>query len=66
LDEAKAFVQNAIRRMERGVGMAKFILGLLVGLVIGLVSSPYFSRGELNDLSVKARAELGRHVPINN
>lgn len=46
--------------------MAKFILGLLVGLVIGLVSSPYFSRGELNDLSVKARAELGRHVPINN
>ena len=46
--------------------MAKFILGLLVGLVIGLVYSSYFSRGELNDLTIKARTELGKHVPINN
>ncbi|HEY2834975.1 MAG TPA: hypothetical protein VGI89_00305 [Rhizomicrobium sp.] len=46
--------------------MAKFILGLLVGLAIGIVYSSYFSRGELNDLTVKARGELGRHMPINN
>jgi hypothetical protein len=52
--------------MKRGVGMAKFILGLLVGIVIGIGYSSYFSRGELNDLTVKARSELGRHIPINN
>lgn len=46
--------------------MAKFILGLMVGLLIGFVYSSYFSKGELSDLTVKARAELGKHVPINN
>lgn len=46
--------------------MAKFILGLVVGLVIGSVYSSYFSRSELDDLTVKARSELGRHMPINN
>jgi hypothetical protein len=46
--------------------MAKFILGLLVGLAIGIVYSSYFSRSELNDITVKARGELGRHMPINN
>ena len=46
--------------------MAKFTLGLLVGLVIGIVYSSYFSRTELDDLTVKARSELGRHMPINN
>ena len=46
--------------------MAKFILGLLVGLVIGLVYSSYFTKSELNHLTVKARGELGRHLPINN
>jgi len=53
--------------MKRGVGMAKFILGLLVGLVIGIVFSSYFSRSELNDLTVKARAQLAQHhIPVNN
>ena len=46
--------------------MAKFILGLVIGLVIGLVYSSYFSRGELNELTVKARSELGRHIPLGN
>jgi hypothetical protein len=52
--------------MKRGVGMAKFILGLLVGLAVGMVYSSYFSKAELNDLTVKARSELGKHMPINN
>jgi len=52
--------------MKRGVGMAKFILGLVVGLAIGLVYSSYFSKAQLNDLTVKARSELGRHIPVNN
>jgi hypothetical protein len=46
--------------------MAKFILGLVVGLAIGLLYSSYFSKSELNDLTVKARGELGKHLPINN
>lgn len=46
--------------------MAKFILGLLVGLTVGLIYSSYFTMGGLNDLAVKARAELGRHIPVNN
>ena len=46
--------------------MAKFILGVVVGLAIGLSYSAYFSRSGLNDLTVKARSELGRHMPINN
>ena len=46
--------------------MAKFILGLLVGLVIRIGFSSYFSKSELNDLTVKARSELGKHMPINN
>lgn len=46
--------------------MAKFILGLVVGLAIGLVYSSYFSGNQLNDITVKARNELGRHhIPIN-
>ena len=46
--------------------MAKFILGLLVGLVIGIGYASYFTKSELNDLSAKARSELGKHIPINN
>ena len=46
--------------------MAKFILGLVLGLVVGIAYSSYFSKSELNDLTVKARSELGKHVPINN
>ena len=46
--------------------MAKFILGVVLGLAIGLFYSSYLSKGELNELTAKARGELGRHVPINN
>jgi preprotein translocase subunit SecF len=46
--------------------MAKFIMGLLVGVVIGLLSSSYFSAGELNDLTIKARSVVSRHLPVNN
>jgi hypothetical protein len=46
--------------------MAKFILGVVLGLAIGVSSSSFFSRGEISELAGKARAELGRHVPINN
>jgi hypothetical protein len=52
--------------MKRGVGMAKFILGVLVGLAIGTIYSSYFSKAELSDLTVKARSELGKHMPMNN
>jgi hypothetical protein len=51
---------------ESGIGMAKFILGLLVGLLIGIAFSSYFSKSELTELTVKARSELGKHMPINN
>jgi hypothetical protein len=46
--------------------MAKFILGLLVGLTIGILYGSYFSSGGLNDLTYKARATLSRHMPVNN
>jgi len=46
--------------------MAKFILGVVLGLAIGLFYSSYFSKSELNELTVKARGELGKHMPINN
>ena len=46
--------------------MAKFILGVVVGLAVGIFYSSYFSRSEINDLTLKARAELGKHMPINN
>jgi hypothetical protein len=46
--------------------MVKFILGVVLGLAIGVSYASFFSKGELTDLTGKARAELGRHVPINN
>ena len=46
--------------------MAKFILGLLVGLAIGILFGSYFSDGGLNDLTYKARATLARHMPVND
>jgi hypothetical protein len=46
--------------------MVKFILGVVLGLAIGLFYSSYFSKGELTDLTGKARSTLGKHVPINN
>ena len=46
--------------------MAKFILGLLVGLAIGFFYSSYFAGHDLNDLTNKARAAVAKHVPVNN
>jgi predicted small secreted protein len=46
--------------------MAKFILGVVLGLAIGLFYSSYFSKEELSDLTVKARGELGKHMPIHD
>ncbi|MEP6830338.1 MAG: hypothetical protein ABI963_08365 [Rhizomicrobium sp.] len=46
--------------------MAKFILGLVTGLVIGLLYSSYFASPDLNDLTRKARATMSRHMPVNN
>lgn len=46
--------------------MAKFILGVLVGLTIGTLTTTYFSSMSLDDLTVRARAALGQHMPINN
>jgi hypothetical protein len=46
--------------------MAKFITGLLVGIVIGMLYSSYFSSGGLNDLTNKARSVVSRHLPVGN
>jgi uncharacterized membrane protein len=46
--------------------MAKFIMGLLVGIVIGIMYSSYFSIGDLNDLTSRARTVISRHLPVNN
>ncbi len=46
--------------------MVKFILGVVLGLAIGMSYSSFLSKGDLGDLTVKARSELGKHVPINN
>ena len=46
--------------------MAKFLMGLLVGAVIGLLSSSYFSSTGLNDLTNQARSVVARHLPVSN
>ncbi len=46
--------------------MAKFILGLLVGITIGLLSASYFSSNNLSDLTYKARAAVAKHFPVSN
>lgn len=46
--------------------MAKFILGLVTGLVIGLMYSSYFSIPDWNSLTVKARAMVSQHMPVND
>jgi hypothetical protein len=46
--------------------MAKFLVGLLAGLVIGFLSSSYFSGRDLNDFARKARSAISRHYPVNN
>jgi hypothetical protein len=46
--------------------MAKFIMGLLLGIVIGLLSSSYFSSAGLNDLTNQARSVVSRHLSGSN
>jgi hypothetical protein len=46
--------------------MPKFIMGLLVGIVIGMLYSSYFSGGGLNDLTNKARSMISQHLPGSN
>ena len=46
--------------------MAKFILGLLVGLVAGFLIAPDLAGNDVNALVHDARSAIGRHVPVNN
>lgn len=46
--------------------MAKFLMGLLLGITIGMLYSSYFSDGGLSDLANQARSVVSRHVPVNN
>jgi len=46
--------------------MAKFILGLLVGLVAGLLISPNLSGTDMNTVVHDARSALGKHIPVND
>ena len=46
--------------------MAKFILGLLVGLVAGLLIAPNLAGTDMNALVHNARAAIGRHLPVND
>ncbi|MGZ5922677.1 MAG: hypothetical protein ACXWLT_12995 [Rhizomicrobium sp.] len=46
--------------------MAKFIMGLLLGITIGMLYSSYFSDSGWNDLTNKARSVVSRHLPVNN
>ena len=46
--------------------MAKFILGLLVGLVAGLLIAPQLAGTDANALVHDARSAIGRHLPVNN
>lgn len=46
--------------------MTKFILGLLVGLVAGLLIAPDLAGTDINALVRDARSAIGRHVPVNN
>ncbi len=46
--------------------MVKFILGLLVGLVAGLLIAPQFAGTDVNVLVHDARSAISRHLPVNN
>ena len=46
--------------------MAKFITGLLAGLVIGTIVTSYFSETSLNNTTYKLRAGIARFVPGTN
>ena len=44
--------------------MAKFILGLLVGLLAGFLISP--NGTDMNTVVHDARSALGKHIPVND
>ncbi len=46
--------------------MAKFIMGALVGLTIGILAGSYFASNSLDDFTNMARASLSRFVPMHN
>ncbi|MBN9545476.1 MAG: YtxH domain-containing protein [Alphaproteobacteria bacterium] len=46
--------------------MIKFILGLVVGLVAGLLISPELTGTDMNAVVHDARSAIGRHLPVNN
>lgn len=46
--------------------MAKFILGLLVGLVAGILIAPQLAGTDANVLVHDARSAINRHLPVNN
>lgn len=46
--------------------MAKFMGGLLIGFVIGILATAYLAGNDLDDLTAKARSALARHMPIND
>jgi hypothetical protein len=46
--------------------MAKFFVGLLTGLVIGLSASAYFSDTDLNGAAYRLRTGIMRYIPGAN
>ena len=46
--------------------MAKFILGLLVGLVAGLLIAPNLDGTDMNAVVHDARSAIGKHIPVND
>jgi hypothetical protein len=46
--------------------MAKFFVGLLTGLAIGVLFSSYFSDTDLNSAAYRLRAGIARYIPGAN
>lgn len=46
--------------------MAKFILGLLTGIIIGILFEAYLDNGGLHNLAIQMRGEMAKYLPINN
>jgi len=46
--------------------MTKFILGLLVGLIAGLLIAPNLAGSDMNTLVHNARSAINRHLPVND
>ena len=46
--------------------MAKFILGLLTGVIVGILFEAYADNGGLHDLAIELRGELTKYLPGNN